>query len=250
MKLVQQPCARWTTDGRLEAEMIRLFRGMPSNTRMEHCISWEWDVLVFWAPEQTERRLSTRVQILDVVSLQAATGYTHDPQGRLLLETQSSLAAGRHWSVAKAVQLIRNDARPRRWVALQRDKRAWALFWAGGGLQRCRQLLAEQHSEADPNTPQVPATADSLLRLLLDLDSSPPTVTGRKRQATSNLFPWLSGASTNPWKLVALTSGAWLVVLALVGAGLLGMVERRDRALELLLQRAVPFRSGGSGSRP
>ncbi|QBE68664.1 hypothetical protein SynWH8101_1076 [Synechococcus sp. WH 8101] len=29
-------------------------------------------------------------------------------------------------------------------MALQLDNRAWGLFWAGGGLQRCRELLAEQ----------------------------------------------------------------------------------------------------------
>jgi hypothetical protein len=219
---------------------------MPSNTRMERCISWEWDALVVWAPEQPERRLSARVQILDVVSLQAATGYTHDPQGRLLLETQPSLAAGRHWSVAKAVQLIRNDARPRRWVALQCDKRAWALFWAGGGLQRCRDMLADQQSEPDSAPAQVPATADSLLRLLLELDAGQPGGSRRKREPASRLFPWRGNAAANPWKLVALTSGVWLVVLALCVAGLLGMVERRDRTLELLLERSAASATQGS----
>ena len=67
-----------------------------------------------------------------------------DPQGRLLLQAQASVAAGRNWSIAKAAQLIRNDVRPHRWVALQVDKYAWGLFWAGGGLQRCRELLEKE----------------------------------------------------------------------------------------------------------
>jgi len=52
----------------------------------------------------------------------------------LLLEAQPSVAAGRSWTLAKAAQLIRNDARPHRWVALELNKRAWGLFWAGGGI--------------------------------------------------------------------------------------------------------------------
>ena len=34
------------------------------------------------------------------------------PRGRLLLHSAPSVAEGRSWSLAKAAQLIRNDARP------------------------------------------------------------------------------------------------------------------------------------------
>ncbi|MEB3202318.1 MAG: hypothetical protein VKK05_05820 [Synechococcus sp.] len=59
-----------------------------------------------------QRKPGSKVQIIDVLSLQVVTGYTRDPQGRLLMESQSSVAAGRSWSLAKAAQLIRKDARP------------------------------------------------------------------------------------------------------------------------------------------
>ena len=98
---------------------------MPTNTQMERCISSERGALVFWSPEMQQRKPGSKVQIIDVFSLQVVTGYTRDPQGRLLLESQPSVAAGRSWSLAKAAQLIRNDARPHRWVALQLDKRAY-----------------------------------------------------------------------------------------------------------------------------
>ena len=85
---------------------------MPTNTHTESCIRTERGALVFSAPGSGRLRDGSRVQIVDVFALQVATGYTRDPQGRLLREAQPSVAAGRSWSLAKAAQLIRNDARP------------------------------------------------------------------------------------------------------------------------------------------
>ena len=199
---------------------------MPVNTQTDRCISREGGALVFWAPGREPKRQGSSVQIVDVYALQVATGYTRDPQGRLLLEAQPSLAAGRSWSLAKATQLIRNDARPHRWVALQQNKHAWGLFWAGGGLQRCRELLADQVSEAEACTALVPATPEALLKLLLELD--PPAKTTAERS---------SRAASGAWKLVALTSVGWLVVLGITVAGFLGALERQDRQMERLLDR-------------
>jgi len=111
---------------------------MPTNHQTEDCIHRIRDALVFWAPQRAHPRLHGRVQIIDVFSLEVATGYSRDPHGRLLLHAAPSVAQGRSWSLAKAAQLIRNDARPHRWVALQLDNRAWGLFWAGGGPSRSR----------------------------------------------------------------------------------------------------------------
>jgi len=61
---------------------------MPTNGQMERCISRERDALVFSAPDAGQRKAGMRVQIIDVFSLQVATGYVRDPQGRLLLEAQ------------------------------------------------------------------------------------------------------------------------------------------------------------------
>ena len=202
---------------------------MPVNTQTDGCISREGDTLVFWAPGREPKRQGSRVQIVDVFSLQVATGYTRDPQGRLLLEAQPSIAAGRSWSLAKATQLIRNDARPHRWVALQQNKHAWGLFWAGGGLQRCRELLADQVSEAEACTALVPATPEALLKLLLELES-PATATAEKS----------SRAASGAWKLVALTSVGWLVVLGITVAGFVGALERQNQTLHLLLERTAP----------
>ena len=79
---------------------------MPTNTQMERCLAEERGALVFWSPEVQQRKPGSKVQIIDVFSLQVVTGYTRDPQGRLLLESQPSVAAGRSWSLAKAAQLI------------------------------------------------------------------------------------------------------------------------------------------------
>lgn len=199
---------------------------MPANHQTDSCISTERGALVFWAPPPSPRRQGCKVQIIDVFSLQVATGYTRDPQGKLLLEAQPSVAAGRNWTMAKAAQLIRNDARPHRWVALELNKRAWGLFWAGGGLQRCRELLAERASETEISSALVPATPEALLRLVLDLE--PEAHAG------------ISASGPNPWMLVAWTSLVWMAVLGITVAGFLGALERQDRKLELLLQRTTP----------
>ncbi|MFO8239153.1 MAG: hypothetical protein R6U00_13065 [Prochlorococcaceae cyanobacterium] len=122
--------------------------------------------------------------------------------------------AGCCWSLAKAAQLIRNDVHPHRWVALQQDRRAWGLFWAGGGLQHCRDLFVSQAGEAEtasgPMTSAlVPVTPEALLRVLLDLEAEQP-IAGHASRPTRR---WQQGRSANPWKLVAWTSLAWLAVL-------------------------------------
>ncbi|MGB5135854.1 MAG: hypothetical protein WBN89_11840 [Prochlorococcaceae cyanobacterium] len=214
---------------------------MPTNLQMKRCIARERGALVFWSPDAAQRRPGARMQILDVFSLQVATGYTRDPQGRLLLEAQPSLAAGRSWSLARAAQLIRNDVRPHRWVALQQDRRAWGLFWAGGGLQHCRDLLAAQASGKEPPSAQdssslVPVTPEALLRVLLDLEAEQPGAGRASRPSRS----WRPGLAANPWQVMAWTSLAWLAVLGITAAGFMAVLERQDRQLELLLERTAP----------
>ena len=191
---------------------------------------------MFCAPGSGRLRDGSRVQIVDVFALQVATGYTRDPQGRLLLEAQPSVAAGRSWSLAKAAQLIRNDARPHRWVALELNKRVWGLLWAGGGLQRCRDLLADRVSEAEACTALVPATPEALLRLMLELEPGQESSVPRTGVVPSLRQSW----RLNPWRLVAWTSLTWLAVLEVTVPGLLSVMERRDRKLELLLELTAP----------
>ena len=216
-------------------------RPMPTNTKMESCVASERGALVFWSPRAAQRRPNARVQIVDVFALQVATGYTRDPQGRLLIEAQPSVAAGRSWSLAKAAQLIRNDARPQRWVALHFDKHAWGLFWAGGGLQHCQDVLAAQAGAAEPGSALVPVTPEALLRLMLDLEPQDQSAGASQRwRVPGSTGPSAHWAGPNPWKLVAWTSMAWMVVLGITVAGFNGALERQDRKLELLLQRTAP----------
>lgn len=173
---------------------------MPVNVQMERCIATEGGVLVFWSPQSEDRGPKARVQIIDVFSLQLAVGYTRDPQGGLLLESQPSLASSRSWSMAKAVQLIRSDARSRRWVALQLDKRAWGLFWAGGGLQHCRSLL-----KGEP---------------IQDIKGQNPPSLGRAAAL----------------RVAAITSLAWLVLLVAVVASMLSAQQQRETPKTPLFQ--------------
>jgi hypothetical protein len=207
---------------------------MPTNTRMERCLAEERGAMVFWSPDVQQRKPGSKVQIIDVFSLQVVTGYTRDPQGRLFLESQPSVAAGRNWSLAKAAQLMRNDARPHRWVALQLNKQAWGLFWAGGGLQRCRELLSQRVPPSDISSALVAATPEALLRLVLDLgaDQSSPIHSPAAKPANDQ--------HKGAWRIIAWTSLAWLTVLGMTIAGFLTALERQDRKLELLLERTAP----------
>ena len=217
---------------------------MPTNHQTDSCISTERGALVFRAPPPSPRRQGCKVQIIDVFSLQVATGYTRDPQGKLLLEAQPSVAAGRSWTLAKAAQLIRNDARPHRWVALELNKRAWGLFWAGGGLQRCREVLAERVSEAEACSALVPATPEALLRLMLDLEPTSESARQARNWGRSH-SPGSGSVASNShaWKLVAWTSLAWMAVLGITVGGFLSALDRQDRKLELLLQRTEVIQS-------
>jgi hypothetical protein len=72
---------------------------MPVNLLTEACISKVRDALVFWSPAsahldaglpRSRPRLHGRVQIVDVFSLEVVSGYSRDPQGRLLLWEQDA----------------------------------------------------------------------------------------------------------------------------------------------------------------
>jgi len=211
---------------------------MPSNIQMEGCIKAERGALLFCSPKERQRGQSSKVQIIDVFALQVVTGYCRDPQGRLLLEAQPSLAAGRNWSIAKAAQLIRNDARPKRWVALQVDKYAWGLFWAGGGLQRCRELLEKDAITIDNQSALVPASPDALLRLVLDLQ------TGATKQDNNEVPIPIRTAryqKNNQLKVIAYTSIVWLCVLLMTVAGFMYILDKQDQKLEILLERTKPY---------
>lgn len=221
---------------------------MATHSLTESCISTERGALVFWSPAngrlkdgvvRSRPRLHERVQIVDVFSLEVATGYCRDPQGKLLLESQPSIAAGRSWTLAKATQLIRHDARPHRWVALQMDNRAWGLFWAGGGLQCCREELAERANDAQSCSALDPATPEALMRLMLDLEQEPSAAPERRpwRKAITP-EPAFSPNGPNPWVLVGWTSLVWMAVLSVTVVGFLVTLDRQNQKLDLLLERS------------
>ena len=155
------------------------------------------------------------------------SGYSRDPQGRLLLHSAPSVAEGRSWSLAKAAQLIRNDARP---------NLGWHCRWTTGpgvcsgpaaACERCREQLAAEGGHAEASSALVPVSAERVLDLVLSND--------RSTSSHSPLQAGLPRQSILKW--VGLTSAVWLVILALISAGLLHQLERQDRKLDLLLER-------------
>ncbi len=190
-----------------------------------------------WIPDQK----GVKVQIVDVFSLELATGYDKDPEGRLLLSSEPSVSAGRTWSLAKACQLVRNDKRPHRWVVLHRHKKAWGLFWAGGGLNQCRDELTKQLGSEASSSSIVPATPEALLRLILTLEEpeiQPVLITKVKKGKKFLDDEEISDRGQSfPWRAVALTSAVWLTALGVLGVSLTSQIQRQDQRLQQLIER-------------
>ncbi len=191
-----------------------------------------------WNPEQK----GVKVQIIDVFALELATGYSKDPEGRLLLSSEPSVSAGRTWSLAKACQLVRNDKRPHRWVVLHRNKHAWGLFWAGGGLNQCRDELTKVMGSEASTSSIVPATPEALLRLILTLEEpevEPVLITKIKKAKKSSDEEESPdrGQSAFVWRAVALTSAVWLTAIAVLGVSLTSQIHRQDQRLQQLIER-------------
>ena len=190
-----------------------------------------------WTPDQK----GVRVQIVDVFSLELATGYDEDPEGRLLLSSEPSVSAGRTWSLAKACQLVRNDKRPHRWVVLHRSKHAWGLFWAGGGLNQCRDELTKQLGSEASSSSIVPATPEALLRLILTLEepeAEPVLITKiKKAKKSSDEEEIPDRDQAFPLRAVVLTSAVWLTALVVLGVSLTSQIQRQDQRLQQLIER-------------
>jgi len=190
-----------------------------------------------WTPDQK----GVKVQIVDVFSLELATGYDKDPAGRLLLSSEPSVSAGRTWTLAKACQLVRNDKRPHRWVVLHRHKQAWGLFWAGGGLNQCRDELARLMGAEAATSAIVPATPEALLQLILSLEEPDDgaVLSSKTKKQKKNSDKELSPdrGQTFPWRAVALTSAVWLSALAVLGAMLTSQIQGQDQRLQQLIER-------------
>jgi hypothetical protein len=191
-----------------------------------------------WNPDQK----GVKVQIIDVFALELATGYDKDPEGRLLLSSEPSVSAGRTWSLAKACQLVRNDKRPHRWVVLHRHRKAWGLFWAGGGLNQCRDELANRLGSEASTSAIVPATPEALLRLILTLEepeAEPVLITKIKKVKKSSDEEEIPdrGQAILPWRVVGLTSAVWLIALVVLGVSLTSQIQRQDQRLQQLIER-------------
>lgn len=214
---------------------------MPDNTLTPDCLHRVGGAQLFMSPTWTPHQKGVKVQIVDVFALELATGYSKDPEGRLLLISEPSVSTGRTWSLAKACQLVRNDRRPHRWVVLHRHKKAWGLFWAGGGLKQCRDELTKQMGSEASTSSIVPATPEALLRLILTLEEPEvePVISNKtkKNKESLDVLEHRDSNQSFPWKTVAITSCFWLAALSILGASLTNRIHQQDQRLQLLIER-------------
>jgi hypothetical protein len=214
--------------------------GLPHNVQTPDCLHKIGGAQLFMAPSWTPDQKGVKVQIVEVFALQLATGYEKDQAGRLLLQSDASVSAGRSWSLAKACQLVRNDANPNRWVVLHRHKKAWGLFWAGGGLDQCRDELSKQLGAEVNSTAIVPATPEALLKLVLSMEEPEessalqPSITKPKRKPKS-----IAAQTSFPWRTVAITSVAWLVVLTGISSYAVFQLQQQSALIKQLVKEKL-----------
>lgn len=211
---------------------------MPQNVQAPECLHKVSGAQLFMAPSWTPDQKGVKVQIVDVFALRLATRYDKDPTGRLLLQSEESVAQGRTWSLAKACQLVRNDSAPHRWVVLHRHKKAWGLFWAGGGLDLCRDELGKQGGTEVAGA-IVPATPEALLRLVLAMEDPEEAAVLQERTSKSKSRCKSIAAQTGfPWRAVAITSLAWLVVLTGISSYAVFQLQQQSQLMRQLLKEA------------
>lgn len=209
---------------------------MPDNTLTQECLHKISGAQLFMSPAWTPDQKGVKVQIVDVFALELATGYEKDPEGRLLISSGPSVSAGRTWSLAKACQLVRNDKSPCRWVVLHRHKKAWGLFWAGGGLSQVRDELSKQMGMETASSAIVPATPEALLRLVLAMEEPGESAVlqekGAKVKSRSKSIAVHMGF---PWRAVAITSMVWLLILTGLGYYTIRQVQSQSEMIKQLI---------------
>lgn len=119
-------------------------------------------------------------------------------------------------------------------MALEIDKYAWGLFWAGGGLQHCRELLVKEATASENQSALVPASPDALLRLVLDLQSNS---VNQKHKSIPTPIKTTRYQQNNQLKIITYTSVVWFCLLLITIASFNGIIAKQDRMLEILLER-------------
>ncbi len=121
---------------------------MPDNKAMENCIKEVCGSIVFCEPGLPEENSNwgeyikdAQAHIIDVFSLKVATGIPSLEKESLSLQTKSFVVEGITLSIFNAAYVISKAKNPKRWVVLHHDKKAWGMFFGGGGIQKCRELL-------------------------------------------------------------------------------------------------------------
>jgi hypothetical protein len=207
---------------------------MTINVNTKSCLHKNGTVQLFMSPEWNEDQKGVKVQVVDIFSLQVATGYQKDPEGRLLLTSGATLADGRSWSLAKACQLVRNDVRPYRWIVLHLEKKAWGLFWAGGGLELSREELMIARGK-EPEGAIVPATPEALLKLVLAMEDPEWVATLKPKEKNKKSGQDKASSSTSKWKWVAFATIGWALLSTATTGFLAFKLQEQSNQLNQIL---------------
>jgi len=131
---------------------------------------------------------------------------------------------------------VRNDAAPHRWVVLHRHKKAWGLFWAGGGLDLCRDELGRHMGMEAASNAIVPATPEALLKLVLafEVPEADSPLQGQPAKG-KNIRSSTTALRKFSWKKLAIASTSCLFLVT----GLLIASEIRAHQQNARLERLM-----------
>lgn len=115
---------------------------------------------------------------------------------------------------------------------MHRHRKAWGLFWAGGGLDACREVLAQRAGSAVTSA-IVPATPEALLRLVLALEE--PDADLHMQSKNKNKRKSIAAQTNFPWRAVAITSLAWLFVLTGISCYSSFQIQQQSELIKKLI---------------
>ncbi len=149
---------------------FRLPYFMPDNIRLENYIKHKKEALIFCSQGNQNNQSFVKGQIIDVFSLRIASGFVFDKDGKLTLLSKPNVSEGRIWPIEEGVELINNERRPKRWLFLELNKNAWGIFFSGGGIQKCREILGNQWDSNEEGAVLEEQSIETIMQVFCEIE--------------------------------------------------------------------------------
>ena len=116
---------------------------MPNNIKTKRFLHCHRGVIVFCSqkPSTSKRITKLAFQIIDARNLQIVDNIVATNDIGIEIHTTSLLVDGKDLTLPEACKAVAKHRDPYRWIIIEKNKHCWGLFFAGGGLGLCREML-------------------------------------------------------------------------------------------------------------